>query len=139
MEQIQIDKKKGLLFNVVKMSGMVYIGILYSTFLIIGSIFIDKLFNKYGTHIDKLEETPLWKIILEVLLEMTLIIIWIAFTRKLVNKIPFIFEDIEGFHIKKLREVNGTVIGVATLLLLLNDYKTKILFIVNAFKQKLNI
>jgi hypothetical protein len=139
IEQIQIGKKNSLLFNLVKMTGMVHIGVLYSTFLIIGSVFIDKLFNKYGTSVDKLEETPLWRIILEVFLEMTLIIIWNSLTRKLIKKMPFILEDVEGFHIKQLREVNGTVLGAATLLLLLNDYKTKILFLVNIFKQKLNI
>ena len=121
------------------MSGIVHVGVLYTTFLVLGSVFIDNLFSKFGTSVDKLEETPLWKIILEVFLEMAVIILWNALTRKIIKRVPFILENVGGFHIRKLKEINGTVLGAATLLLLLNDYKTKILFIINAFKQKLNI
>jgi len=139
MNQIQNEKKKKFIFDIIKMSGIVHVGVLYTTFLVLGSVFIDNLFSKFGTSVDKLEETPLWKIILEVFLEMAVIILWNALTRKIIKRVPFILENVGGFHIRKLKEINGTVLGAATLLLLLNDYKTKILFIINAFKQKLNI
>ena len=126
-----------LKFNGIKIGAIIQVGVLYFIISIIIFNLIRKLFDtKEEVNYD---EKPLWKITLEVLFQTVIIILgnWIA--HKIVGKIPYMFDGEQGFMFNKLKERNGTIFGAFTLLLFIGQYKDKIVYLVNRYKNLLHV
>lgn len=141
MEDVKIWKNESignwLKFNGIKTGAIIQVGVSYFIILIIISNLIRKLFDtKEEVNYD---DKPLWKITLEVLLQTIIIILGNWISRKIVGKIPYIFDGVHGFMFNKLKERNGTILGAFTLLLFIGQYKDKIVYLVNRYRELLHI
>ena len=95
-------------FKLVKSLSIAMLGIYYFIGGIIVSETIEYILPKYVE--EKYKKMDTYKLILELLLSTSIIVICVYFLRILIKKISYIFENIEGFKVLKLSEINGTVI-----------------------------
>ena len=141
MEDIKIVKNENitnwLKFNSIKTGAIIQVGIIYFIILIIMCNLIKRIFDtkEEGNYDDK----PLWKITLEVLLQTIVIILvnWLSY--KIAGRIPYIFDGVDGFMFNKLKERNGTILGAFILLLFIGQYKDKVVYLVNRYRELLHI
>ena len=141
MEDIKIVKNENitnwLKFNSIKTGAIIQVGIIYFIILIIMCNLIKRIFDtkEEGNYDDK----PLWKITLEVLLQTIVIILvnWLSY--KIAGRIPYIFDGVDGFMFNKLKERNETILGAFILLLFIGQYKDKVVYLVNRYRELLHI
>ena len=135
MNNVKVWKNESILnwlkFNSIKAGAMTQVGISYFIVLIILSMLIKKIFDKEEEV--NYDDKPLWKLTLEVLLQTAMIVLGNWLSRKIVGKIPYIFEGVNGFSIKHLKERNGVILGAFTLLLFIGQYKDKVVYLVNRY------
>lgn len=141
MEDSKILKNENMTnwfkFNSIKTGAIIQVGIIYFIVLIIMCNLISRLFDtKEEINYD---DKPLWKITLEVVLQTIIIILanWLSY--KIAGKIPYIFDGVNGFMFNKLKERNGTIFGAFILLLFIGQYKDKVVYLVNRYRELLHI
>lgn len=134
------DITKLILFFAIKSGAIIQVGLLYFVVLIIFSGVIHKLLKGLLRTEEEYEKMPLWKISLELILHISCIILANYIGRKLVKKVPYIFDNIYGFKFSRLRELNGTILGATSIMLFIQtDLKEKIYYVVNRYKKIFNL
>jgi len=123
-----------ILFYLNKFTAITFVGILYVTTGLLLSIIIDKIFNR-NKNTKKIKKP--WinystiRLIFEIYLECTLIIFGAYFIRKIIKKIPYIFDNLYGFNYNQLKEINGTVMTSFIIILLIPNLKNKIIYLIH--------
>ena len=91
------------LFYINKITAIAYIGILYFILGVTGSYIIE-------TSQPRTKDENKMIIGLEILLNVSLLVVMAYFIRKIVKHIPYPFDNLVGFEYSKLKEYGGGVI-----------------------------
>lgn len=94
-----------IIFYLNKSFAIIYIGLLYFILGISGSYIIEKSQSNI-----KDEEKSKIMIIIEILINVSLLVVMAYLIRKIVKKIPYPFDNIAGFEYNKLKEFKGGII-----------------------------
>ena len=109
--------------RLIKMLDISCIGIYYFLLTLITSLFLVKIFPKYDK--EKYKKISSFKLVLELLLRVCLIMLSVYFIRIIVKKIPFPLDGYYGYDHNRVRELNGVVIMAFSILVLQKDFKEK--------------
>tara|TARA_B100001094_G_C18153967_1_gene785356 strand:+ start:1483 stop:1983 length:501 start_codon:yes stop_codon:yes gene_type:complete len=139
-------------FLCVKTLAIVQVGFLYFITKTIFSILLDSAFKKDGlfgqlfyTNQQRndpnitFKDIPIWKLTIQIIIQILLIILGIWILRKIIKKIPFYFDGKYGYKHSRLRESITTVIGTLSLLIFLQDFKDKTIYLVSKYREHLKI
>ena len=121
------------LFYFTKILDISLIGMYYITLGVLCSIIINKIFsyknNKKKDDVLKKKKTIL--IIFEILLQAATIMVAAYLSRKVVKNIPYPLHGFNGYDHYRLKEINGGVLIAFSLIVLLSDFKNKIIYVVS--------
>ena len=110
---------------VLRLVDLSMIGILY----FIGGVCISNILNNIFHEYDKevYDNTPTYKIVLELFLHSSLIMILAWMLRSTVYKIPFPLDGLWGYNHSKLSEIKGGILISFSIFVLLTDFRKKII------------
>ena len=117
-------------FYTIKILDITLVGIYFVILGIICSVIIEKMFSYDSDNTKEvLDKKKTIIIILEILLQAAVIMIAAYFTRKIVKHIPFPLDGVGGYEHSQLKEINGGVLISFSIMIILSQFKEKILYL----------
>lgn len=111
-------------FRIIKSLSIAILGVYYLVGGVIISEIIEYILPKYNE--EEYKKQSSLKIFLEIALSASIIVIFVYFLRLLIKRLPSPFENVDGFKMKQLKEINGTVILAYALFFNMNNLKFKL-------------
>jgi len=111
-------------FRIIKSLSIALLGVYYLVGGVIISEMIEYILPKYNE--EEYKKQSSLKIFLEIALSASIIVIFVYFLRLLIKRLPSPFENVDGFKMKQLKEINGTVILAYALFFNMNNLKFKL-------------
>lgn len=111
-------------FRIIKSLSIALLGVYYLVGGVIISEMIEYILPKYNEEEYKKQNSL--KIFLEIALSASIIVIFVYFLRLVIKLLPSPFENVDGFKMKQLKEINGTVILAYALFFNMNNLKFKL-------------
>ena len=111
-------------FRVVKSLSIALLGVYYLVGGIIISEIIEYILPKYNE--EEYKKQSSLEIFLEIALTASIIVIFVYILRLIIKRLPSPFENVEGFKMEQLKEINGTVILAYSLFFNMNNMKFKL-------------
>ena len=111
-------------FRIIKSLSIAILGVYYLVGGVIISEMIEYILPKYNE--EEYKKQSSLKIFLEIALSASIIVIFVYFLRLLIKRLPSPFENVDGFKMKQLKEINGTVILAYALFFNMNNLKFKL-------------
>ena len=111
-------------FRIVKSLSIALLGVYYLVGGVIISEMIEYILPKYNEEEYKKQNSL--KIFLEIALSASIIVVFVYFLRLVIKLLPSPFENVDGFKMKQLKEINGTVILAYALFFNMNNLKFKL-------------
>lgn len=111
-------------FRIIKSLSIALLGVYYLVGGVIISEMIEYILPKYNEEEYKKQNSL--KIFLEIALSASIIVVFVYFLRLVIKLLPSPFENVDGFKMKQLKEINGTVILAYALFFNMNNLKFKL-------------
>jgi len=111
-------------FRIIKSLSIALLGVYYLVGGVIISEMIEYILPKYNEEEYKKQNSL--KIFLEIALSAYIIVVFVYFLRLVIKLLPSPFENVDGFKMKQLKEINGTVILAYALFFNMNNLKFKL-------------
>jgi len=111
-------------FRIVKSLSIALLGVYYLVGGVIISEMIEYILPKYNE--EEYKKQSSFKIFLEIALSASIIVVVVYFLRLIIKRLPSPFENMDGFKMKQLKEINGTVILAYALFFNMNNLKFKL-------------
>lgn len=111
-------------FRIVKSLSIALLGVYYLVGGVIISEIIEYILPKYNE--EEYKKQSSFEIFLEIALSAAIIVVFVYILRLTIKRLPSPFENVDGFKMSQLKEINGTVILAYALFFNMNNLKFKL-------------